>query len=337
MVQSLVVSSLCRYFEVTVYSYHHPHFVFFFIGFLLLSAISIPLLYSCLITMSTTNYLANDEHETAAERQLKLNNRIHQNFWLGAQVLQGFFANTDVNYETYYPGHLVTEGNKRSNGHDKKNPTISSWNRHKILSRLHLFDPQGPRILIWDAVCITFIIFTVLYMPIEVSFLANTPLSQPLEVVDYIVDAIFFADVCVTSNTAYHNSDKDTLIVDRVSIVTRYAKFWLWIDLAAAMPFDAIVAAAVTNNNQGQISFVRLIHPPNTLTPLLTLPSHTSHILSHSTGQIRAVRLVRILRLVRLGKLYKLAKFGWVKETLDKYNVSPAFVGFCVLVLQVTD
>ena len=206
------------------------------------------------------NMLINDEHETAAERQLKLNNRIHQNFFFGTQVLQGFFANADVNYETYYPGHRVSETNKKhSNGGPDKttNPTISSWNRHKILSRLYLFDPQGKRILMWDAVCITFIIFTVLYMPIEVSFLANVTLSQPLEIVDYIVDAIFFADVCVTSNTAYYNSEKDTLIVDRMSIVTRYAKFWLWIDIAAAMPFDTIVAAASTNNNPGYTLFFR--------------------------------------------------------------------------------
>ena len=196
--------------------------------------------------------VVNEEHETAAERQLKLNNRIHHNFWLGAQVLQGFFANADVNYETYYLGHLNTEGNNHSNGADKKNPKISSWNRGKILSKLYLFDPQGRRILIWDAVCIIFIIYTVLYMPIEVSFLANAPLSQPLEVVDYVVDAIFFADVCVTSNTAYYSSEKDTFIIDRMSIVSRYAKFWLWIDLAAAMPFDAIVAASSSNNNPGQ-------------------------------------------------------------------------------------
>ena len=64
---------------------------------------------------------------------------------------------------------------------------------------------------------------------------------------------------------------------------------------------------------------------------------HTTDISSQPTDQIRIVRLIRILRLVRLGKLYKLAKFGWVKEMLDKYNISPAFVGFCILVSQVTD
>ena len=71
-------------------------------------------------------------------------------------------------------------------------------------------------------------------------------------------------------------------------------------------------------------------HPSSPPLPSPPPPIHTTF-----TGQIRAVRLVRILRLVRLGKLYKLTKFGWVKETLDKYNVSPAFVGLCVLVLQV--
>ena len=78
--------------------------------------------------------------------------------------------------------------------------------------------------------------------------------------------------------------------------------FWLWVDLAAAMPFDAIVQAAVNNPN---------------------------------TDQLRSVRLVRILRLVRLGKLYKLAKFGWVKEALDRHNVTPAFLGLLFLCFQV--
>ena len=279
----------------------------------------------------TITSLVDEEHDTVAERYLQLNNRMHQNFWLGTQELLGFFANSDINYEKYYPGQHGKEGNRQSNGPDNRNRTVSSSSGNNALSKSYLFDPQGKRILIWDVVCVVFIIFTVFYVPVQVSFLAYAPLSRPLEIVDYVIDAVFFADVCVTSNTAYYSSEMDTYIIDRMSIVTRYAKFWLWIDLAAAMPFAAITDAAVTNNNPGQIK--KLFDEY-----LLSLPSmHTINMPSKSAGQIRVVRLIRILRLVRLAKLYKLAKFGWVKDTLDKYNISPAFVGLCVLVSQVTD
>ena len=102
-------------------------------------------------------------------------------------------------------------------------------------------------------------------------------------------------------NTAYIN-DEEQLITDRADIARRYMSFWLWVDLAAAMPFDAIVKAAVDNPNN---------------------------------DQLRSVRLVRILRLVRLSKLYKLTKFKWIQEGLDRYNVTPAFLGLLFLCFQV--
>ena len=210
----------------------------------------------------TTTSLIDEEQKTVADRQSQFNNRLHQNFWLGTQVLQGFFTNADINYEAYYTGHHSKDQN--TGRPDKRNP---SSKRNEILSKLYLFDPQGKRNLVWDAICVVFILFTVFYVPIQVSFLANAPLSQPLQIIDYVVDTIFFADVLVTSNTAYYNSETDTLIIDRVSIVTRYAKFWLWIDLAAAMPFDSIAEAAGTSKNPGQMLTVRLVHPLHVLTP----------------------------------------------------------------------
>lgn len=120
------------------------------------------------------------------------------------------------------------------------------------------------------------------------------------------INTSFFSDVLlhtlqVTFNTAYVN-DEEQLITDRADIACRYMSFWLWIDLAAAMPFDAIVQVAVDNLD---------------------------------SDKLRSVRLVRILRLVRLSKLYKLTKFKVIQEALDRYNVTPAFLGLLFLCFQV--
>ena len=165
------------------------------------------------------------------------------------------------------------------------------------------FNPNGLRMIAWDTVVIGFILYSVFQVPLRIGFMSNMATSPGETVFNYIVDAVFFMDILVTFNVPYFERLTDALVLDRGLIARRYLSFWFWIDFAAALPFEEILSAAVTTTT--------------------------------SQAQLRAMKLIRILRLTRLGKLHKLTKYGAVRDALDDRNISPAFMNFITLLLQV--
>ena len=166
------------------------------------------------------------------------------------------------------------------------------------------FNPTGPRLIAWDTFVIAVILYSVFQVPLRIGFMSNMP-TPPGELAwNYVVDAVFFLDILVAFNVPFFERLTDAFVLDRGRIARRYLSCWFWIDLAAALPLDDMVSAAVSGT-------------------------------STSPAQLRSVKLIRILRLTRLGKLHKLTKYGAVRDALDERNISPAFLNFITLVLQV--
>jgi hypothetical protein len=224
---------------------------------------------------------AGEQSLKQAEAELAAANALHINFWWVADTLshgRSAFEDSASNALA-----SVLSGSKKA-------LKFTVEDRQELLAAKRLFDPNGPRLLVWDSLCMSLIVFTVLFLPIQIGFPDDFPSTSATDAVDYFMDSVFFLDVLVTFNTAYVNKSTEELVMDRRAIVTRYASFWLWLDLAAAMPFDAIVQSALGDSGNG--------------------------------SNLQAVRLVRILRLARLVKLAKMAKFGFIKDFLDRYGTA---------------
>jgi len=173
--------------------------------------------------------------------------------------------------------------------------TVAAPKQAAIMTAMQLFRPNGPRLLTWDCVTIAAILYSVFDVPLRIGFFV-AKIDTPGELAwNYAVTAIFFADMLVTFNVPYYKEKIDAFIVDRRAIALKYMQIWFWIDLVAALPFEAMIG----NNSD-----------------------------------LRTVKLIRIVRLTRLGKLHKLTKFGAVRDFLDNRNISPAFMNIVTLTLQ---
>ena len=77
----------------------------------------------------------------------------------------------------------------------------------------------------------------------ELCFLArrsDSPKSIPHEVIDIMIDVTFFVDIVINCRTAFYDEDYE-MVLDFRKIFRNYRKFWFWIDLLAAMPFDYLL------------------------------------------------------------------------------------------------
>ena len=53
------------------------------------------------------------------------------------------------------------------------------------------------------------------------------------QVIDYLLDGLFWIDILVSMRTSYYTRENE-LILDTSRIVKRYKKFWLPVDLMGA-------------------------------------------------------------------------------------------------------
>lgn len=167
------------------------------------------------------------------------------------------------------------------------------------LADLRLINPAGSKKVVWDLICGLAIFYSIVEVPFRIGF--QSIQSESAVVMDSCVEAIFFCDIILTFNTAFVDPVTDLFVADRWLIAKEYGKVWLWIDLASTIPFDQIVIAAA----------------------------------SHDSPNISTFRLIRVLRLVRLTKLIKLVGSKNLKEYLDQYSISPAFISIFTLLLQI--
>lgn len=161
-----------------------------------------------------------------------------------------------------------------------------------------MFDPNGPNKIRWDLFTCAVVLYSITVIPYQIAFDSSRSVQNGFDGVDYAVDVIFFLDILVNFNTALVNPVNSTFITDRAIIAKEYLKFWFWIDVAATVPFDDIVSAAIGGDGSA----------------------------------IKAIRLIRIIRLSRLVKLYRMTQNSGV---LDQLPVSPVVLSLFAVLLQV--
>lgn len=72
--------------------------------------------------------------------------------------------------------------------------------------------------------------------------------SEPLEIIDLIVDIMFIVDIIINFRTTYVN-ENDEVVSHPGKIAVHYFKGWFVIDMIAAVPFDLMLV----NTNSDEV------------------------------------------------------------------------------------
>lgn len=117
----------------------------------------------------------------------------------------------------------------------------------------------SPFKAIWDWLVLALVTYTAVVTPYMASFVLamdeekeqlerrsgnkttgnNFPLSDPLVIVDYVVDIMFIIDIFINFRTTYVDGNNE-VISSPCRIAVHYIKTWFIIDMLAAIPFELL-------------------------------------------------------------------------------------------------
>lgn len=171
----------------------------------------------------------------------------------------------------------------------------------------YVFLPNHPFKIVWDFVCISFIIYQVLYVPIEVCFQIRQ--VGAMAVFEIFQDFFFPIDILVSFNTGIVK--EGMLILSRKKIAINYLKGWFMVDLISSFPFSMIIEDDYFDIYVSDFNKLRAIFI------------------------LRIIKLNRLIRLVRLIKIIKLkAVFRYFEELSDLKAVS-LFIEFIKIIFKI--
>ncbi|KAI6177055.1 Potassium voltage-gated channel subfamily H member 6 [Aphelenchoides bicaudatus] len=128
----------------------------------------------------------------------------------------------------------------------------------------------SPFKAVWDWIILLLVIYTAIFTPYVAVFLLRenqeiakrTRFSEPLEIIDLIVDIMFIVDIIINFRTTFVN-ENDEVVSDPGKIARHYFTGWFIIDMIAAVPFDLLLAntgeEATTTNIIGLLKAARLL------------------------------------------------------------------------------
>lgn len=158
-------------------------------------------------------------------------------------------------------------------------------------SRL-LFLPASLAKNLWGVVYLLLMLYTAFIMPFVMAFIDE---AEPWQIVEPVIDVLFFVDILVTFNSAFHNSAGE-LVTSRKAICLAYLKSWFVLDLVACFPFYAFQDDTSAD----------------------TSSEDSSNSAGQYKGFLRLSRLPRLYRLMRLTRIFKFVKQYRNHQTIEK-------------------
>ncbi|XGW14601.1 hypothetical protein V3C99_000691 [Haemonchus contortus] len=121
----------------------------------------------------------------------------------------------------------------------------------------------SPFKAVWDWIILLLVIYTAVFTPYVAAFLLRelqdtsrkARFSEPLEIVDLIVDIMFIVDIIINFRTTYVN-ENDEVVSHPGKIAIHYFKGWFVIDMIAAVPFDLLL---VNTNSDETTTLIGLL------------------------------------------------------------------------------
>ena len=116
----------------------------------------------------------------------------------------------------------------------------------------------------WDLAVIVLVVYNCISIPFEVAFEQKFTEHVILDILDFIIDAIFFLDLVINFFTTYVNSKTGREEYSLKKISLHYLSGRFWVDLLASVPFELLFAPFVQNQDTvlqifGLMKLVRLL------------------------------------------------------------------------------
>lgn len=244
--------------------------------------------------------MKSDSTRNAADSDLDNNRGIERTIlWVDGAVqdLNSFTTEISKFFENFAAPYRVII--QRTDDKNKKYEDIIESTTSEIFYTYRVIHPNLQLKMYWDVLLGLFILYSAITVPIEIAFLGS---SNPLNMVDYTIDGIFFSDLCLSSRLSYFDGNRDAWMVIPSKIYRQYLTTWFTVDLLSCLPFDDIVSAAV----------------------------------DYSTKNLNLIRLLKILRLFRLAKLARMLHLTEVMDKFEHYSgISPLTFELFKIVLQI--
>jgi hypothetical protein len=148
---------------------------------------------------------------------------------------------------------------------------------------------MGPRKTAWDSFIMVVILYSAILVPYRLALSVEPTRTESH--MELIVDALFMLDILICFNTAVIDPSTELMVTSRAVIAEEYVKFWLWIDVVSALPYDLILGG----------------------------------FRQDSGGSAGSLRLFKIFRMVRLFKLTRVFKLGRLGKQLERLNINPVY------------
>ncbi|KAH7300928.1 hypothetical protein KP509_23G003900 [Ceratopteris richardii] len=127
-------------------------------------------------------------------------------------------------------------------------PALGARSLNHLNLHRHIISPYDHRYRFWQNALVVLVIYSAWVAPFELAFLRDLPLQ--FFIVDYIVDALFAADIIMTFFVAYVDTKTGLLVDRKFQIALRYASTWLVLDIASTIPFQLF--SVFTNGEPGK-------------------------------------------------------------------------------------
>jgi len=124
------------------------------------------------------------------------------------------------------------------------------------LIKKYIVNPDGNMKRRWDGIMVVLILYSVLYIPVQIAFDDSAPSGTTI--FDNIVDAFFISDIVISGRTAYYDDSEDAYMTDPLKIYNNYMKTWFLADFFSGVPFDSIVTDTISITSSSLVS-LRLI------------------------------------------------------------------------------
>lgn len=103
----------------------------------------------------------------------------------------------------------------------------------------------------WDWFVLALVLYTAIEIPYATAFSTKTRPSksvwkkissgEPSEIVNVIVDVMFFIDILINFRTTYVEKKSEVIVSGPKEIAIHYLKTWFVVDFVAAIPFDFFI------------------------------------------------------------------------------------------------
>jgi hypothetical protein len=150
--------------------------------------------------------------------------------------------------------------------------------KEREVRKPYMFYPEDTFTTYWELLVTLVLLYTSIATPARIAFVEEETFGWSLQ--KWLVDGVFFLDICIIFNTAYQDEDFKT-IDDRKSIAEAYVCSWFFIDVLSIAPFEFITRSSDSPSMSNINSLVRLTK------------------IGRITKMMKLTKLLRVLKIIK--------------------------------------